>query len=85
VNVLRGLAAKIGVDKTWIVDSGASQHMTPDFTVFKSYKPLSGKEKVQTVDGTFCSIAGVRNVTCTPNIHLSLVLMYQTSQTISYL
>jgi GAG-pre-integrase domain len=74
VNVVWGLATKTSVDKTWIVDSGASQHMTPDPTVFKSYKPLSGKEKVQTADGTFCSIAGIGNVTCTPDIQLSSVL-----------
>jgi GAG-pre-integrase domain/Integrase core domain len=48
--------------------------MTLDSTVFKSYKPLSGKEKVQTTDGTFCSIAGIGNITCTPNIQLSSVL-----------
>jgi GAG-pre-integrase domain len=48
--------------------------MTPDSTLFKSYKPLSGKEKVQTADGTFCSIAEIGNVTCTPNIQLSSVL-----------
>jgi hypothetical protein len=48
--------------------------MTSDSTVFKSYKPLLGKEKVQTADGTFCSIAGIENVTCTPNIQLSSVL-----------
>jgi hypothetical protein len=68
------LATKTSVDKTWIVDSEVSQHMTPDPTVFKSYKPLSGKENVQTSDGTFCSIAGIRNVTCTPNIQLSSIL-----------
>jgi GAG-pre-integrase domain len=62
------------VDKTWIIDSGASQHMTPDSIVFKSYKPFSGKEKVQTTDGTFCFIAGIENVICTPNIQLSSVL-----------
>jgi hypothetical protein len=48
--------------------------MTPNSTVFKSYKPLSGKEKVQTADGTFFSIAGLGNVICSPNIHLSSVL-----------
>jgi Integrase core domain/GAG-pre-integrase domain len=42
--------------------------------VFKSYKPLSGKEKVQTADSTFCSITGIRNVICTPNNQLSFVL-----------
>jgi GAG-pre-integrase domain len=74
VNVLRGLATKTSVDKTWIVDSGASQHITPYSTVFKSYKPLSGKEKVQIADGTFCSIVGIGSVVCTPNIQLSFVL-----------
>jgi hypothetical protein len=48
--------------------------MTSDSIMFKSYKPLSDKEKVQTADGTFCSIAGIGNVTCTPNIQLSSVL-----------
>jgi hypothetical protein len=74
VNVLPGLATKTSVDKTWIVDLGVSQHMTPDSTVFKSYKPLSGKEKVQTADGTFCSIAEIGSVVCTSNIQLSSVL-----------
>jgi hypothetical protein len=48
--------------------------MISDSTVFKSYKPLSDKEKVQTTDGIFCSIAGIGNVTCTPNIQLSSML-----------
>jgi hypothetical protein len=48
--------------------------MTPDSTVFKSYKSLSSKEKVQTTDDTFCSIAGIGNVTCTPNIQPSSML-----------
>jgi transposase InsO family protein len=48
--------------------------MIPDPTVFKSYKSLSGKEKVQIADGTFCSIAGIGNITCTPNIQLFSVL-----------
>jgi hypothetical protein len=70
VNVVRGLTTKTSVDKTWIVDSGVSQHMILDPTVFKFYKRLSGKEEVQTADGTFCSIVGIGNVTCT--IHLEI-------------
>jgi hypothetical protein len=68
------LATKTIIDKTWIVDSGASQHIIPDSTTFKSYKPLSGKKKIQTADDIFCSFAEIRNITCTSNIHLFSVL-----------
>jgi hypothetical protein len=68
LNILGELSIKTSLDRIWIVDSRASQHMISYPTIFKSYKPLLGKEKIQTVDGTFFSIAGIKNVTCTPNI-----------------
>jgi len=57
--IIKALIAESSPDRTWIVDSGASKHMTPDPTMFKTYKPMSGREKVQTADGSLCSIAGV--------------------------
>ena len=71
--VIKALIAESSPDRSWIVDSGASKHMTPDPTMFKTYKPMSGREKVQTADGSLCSIARVRDVTCTPNLQLSSV------------
>jgi hypothetical protein len=47
--------------------------MTPDSTLFKIYKPMSGRDKVQTTDGSLCPIAGVGDITCTSDLHLSSV------------
>jgi hypothetical protein len=32
---------------SWIVDSEAFKHMTPHSIMFKTYKPMSGRDKVQ--------------------------------------
>jgi hypothetical protein len=63
--VMKALVAEPSVDMSWIVDFGASKHMTPHPIMFKTYKPMSGKDKVQTVDGSLCPIAGVGDITCT--------------------
>jgi GAG-pre-integrase domain len=72
--IMKALVAEPSVDMSWIVDSGASKHMTPHSTMFKTYKPMSGKDKVQTADGSLCPIAGVGDITCTSELQLSSVL-----------
>ena len=42
----------------WILDSGASFHMTPDHTSLSSISPPSLIITVQTADGSSLSIAG---------------------------
>jgi hypothetical protein len=42
--------------------------------MFKTYKPMSGKDKVQTADGSLCPITGVGDITCTSELQLSSVL-----------
>ncbi|XP_057478277.1 uncharacterized protein LOC130792540 [Actinidia eriantha] len=42
----------------WIIDSGASDHMTGCSSVFDSYLPCSGKDKVRIADGSFSAISG---------------------------
>jgi hypothetical protein len=39
--IMKALVAELSVDMSWIVDSGASKHMTPHPTMFKTYKPMS--------------------------------------------
>jgi hypothetical protein len=73
---MKALVAEPSLDKSWIVDSGASKHMTLFPMMFKTYKPLSGRDKVQTVDGSLCSIAGVGDVTCISELQLSSVLYF---------
>src|SRR3954467_3559508 len=42
----------------WIIDSGASKHMTGNFKFFTSYSPLSGRDKVKVADGSLSPILG---------------------------
>jgi len=56
----------------WVLDSGASHHMSPDSSSFTSVSPLSSIP-VMTADGTPMPLAGVGSVV-TP--HLSLPNVY---------
>jgi hypothetical protein len=60
----------------WILDSGASKHVTGASCEFESYMqyPPTRKETIQTADGTSQSIKGIGTVQCTPSIKLSSVL-----------
>jgi hypothetical protein len=58
----------------WIMDSGASKHVTSMSNYFKTYTPYTHSEIVQTVDGTFQPIHGVRSLEFTPSLHLLHVL-----------
>ncbi|KAJ7954112.1 Retrovirus-related Pol polyprotein from transposon TNT 1-94 [Quillaja saponaria] len=58
----------------WIIDSGASDHMTSTSSSFSSYFPCSGKEKVRVADGSLSSISGKGSICCTPSLTLSYVL-----------
>jgi hypothetical protein len=73
VSTVKALTTRPNPDKSWIVDSGASKHMTPDSILFKIYKPMSGRDKVQTTDGSLCLIVRVGDITCTSDLHLSSV------------
>jgi len=57
-------------NSNWILDSGASRHVTGASGEFASYTPFSptSKETIQTADGT------AQPVRCTPSITLSSVL-----------
>ena len=43
---------------SWIIDSGATDHMTEDSTFFETYKPASSHKKIIVVDGNSVPIAG---------------------------
>ena len=55
----------------WVLDSGASHHMSPDSSAFTSLSPAS-PVSVMTADGTPMPLAGVGSVLA-PNISLSNV------------
>ena len=57
----------------WILDSGASKHVTGTLSEFASYNPFAPmrNETIQTADGTAQPIKGVGTVQCPPSITLS--------------
>ena len=57
----------------WIIDSGASDHMTGSSPVFCAYTPCSGRDKVRIADGTVSSVSGKGLVRVTPLLSLSSV------------
>ncbi|KAK8923657.1 hypothetical protein KSP39_PZI019078 [Platanthera zijinensis] len=57
----------------WIIDSGATDHMTGSASGFVSYTPLSGRDKVSIADGSLSSIAGKGSISCS-SLLLSSVL-----------
>ena len=60
-------ALYVDSQQLWIIDSGAFDHMTGLSTIFSSYTPCSGRDKVRTADGTFSSISGKGLVHASPS------------------
>lgn len=58
----------------WVVDSGATDHMTNSSHNLSTYTPCPGNKKIKTVDGTLISIAGKGTVKPTPTMTLHSVL-----------
>ena len=75
-NIDRVSIATHNVNSDWILDSGASKHVTGNINEFDSYiqYPPTHRGTIQTADGTSQSIKGEGSVHCTPNIKLSSVL-----------
>ncbi|GMP92340.1 hypothetical protein CsSME_00042602 [Camellia sinensis var. sinensis] len=59
---------------SWIIDSGATDHMTGASSLFYSYSPCSGRDKVRVADGTLSSVSGKGSVHCSSLLSLSSVL-----------
>ncbi|XP_073016671.1 uncharacterized protein [Primulina eburnea] len=59
---------------TWVIDSGATDHMTGSSSFFSSYKPCAGNRRVRIADGSFNSIARIGDIKLSLTITLSNVL-----------
>jgi hypothetical protein len=58
----------------WVIDSGASKHVTGMSNSFKTYSPYIHSKFAQIADGTSQLIHGVESIECTPSLSLSSIL-----------
>ena len=68
------LGARVQDVKPWIVDSGASDHMTGDLNSSEDYKAYSGGKTVRIADGSVSPVAGIGSVIISKDIRLNSVL-----------
>ncbi|KAJ9682590.1 hypothetical protein PVL29_018499 [Vitis rotundifolia] len=58
----------------WIIDSGASNHMTDAHHLFSIYSPYAGNLKVKIADGTLSPVAGKGSIRISESITLNPIL-----------
>lgn len=58
----------------WILDSGATDHMTPSSKQFSTYSPCPSNKKIVTADGTLVTVAGIGDIQLNHFITLKRVL-----------
>ncbi|KAF3778134.1 putative transposon Ty5-1 protein [Nymphaea thermarum] len=86
------MSPKVG---DWIVDSGATHHMTGDPKMFQEYKLSSGQQRVSMADGSSISVAGkgslsllnkylLHNALHVPNIPVNLLSVSSITKELSY-
>ncbi|RVX23597.1 Retrovirus-related Pol polyprotein from transposon TNT 1-94 [Vitis vinifera] len=66
--------ANRGGMKPWIVDTGASDHMTGDAAILQNYKPSNGHSSVHIADGSKSKIVGTGSIKLTKDLYLDSVL-----------
>nr|CAD1837563.1 unnamed protein product [Ananas comosus var. bracteatus] len=65
---------KSAFSQYWIIDSGASDHMTGASNHFPSYFPSSDKDKVHIAYGFMSTISGKGSIVCNSSLALTYVL-----------
>jgi hypothetical protein len=73
-NEPNALSCCLNSSAPWIIDSGASDHMTSSHNFFESYSPCSEIEKVRIADSSLSSIAGEGLIKISERIDLKYVL-----------
>ena len=73
-NFLHALNISKERTKSWIIDLGASDHMTGDFTLFSSYSPCPYNYTVRIADETHSKVMGKGSIIISQYITLESVL-----------
>ena len=58
----------------WIIDSGATDHMTPTSQLFHTYTPCPSSRKIAVANGSLTTVAGFGDIHITPTLILKDVL-----------
>lgn len=61
-------------DGPWVIDFSASYHLIGMSSLFSSYNPCSGREKVRITDGSLSPVFGKSSISITPFMTLSSIL-----------
>ena len=67
-------SASGNTEHCWVIDSGASDHMTSLPSLFTTYHLSSGRDKVSIADGSLVPISGKGDIKLSNTISLSSVL-----------
>ena len=74
-NFSMALSSHLQKNSPWIVDSGASDHMTDNSNLFHTFSPCSGNYKVRIADGSTSKVAGIGTITVIKDLILKFVLL----------
>ncbi|RVX07945.1 Retrovirus-related Pol polyprotein from transposon TNT 1-94 [Vitis vinifera] len=74
-NFLSAFTAGKKRKKPWIVDSGATDHMTGDATIFDTYSSCPNNLTVRIADGSLSKVAGTGSVVLSRDLTLNSVLL----------
>ncbi|RVW46161.1 Retrovirus-related Pol polyprotein from transposon RE1 [Vitis vinifera] len=66
-------------DDSWIIDSGATDHMTSKSQLFHTYTPSPSNKKIAVANGSLATVAGFGDIYITPTLILKNVLHEQGS------
>ena len=76
-NFLSALKTRKEQVKPWLVDSGASIHMTGDSSILLNYKPCPSNLTIQIADGSLSKVVGSGFVIVSKDLKLDCVLLVQ--------
>ena len=60
-------------DDSWVIDSGATDHMTPKSQLFHTYTPSPSNKKIAVVNGSLATVVGFGDIYITPTLILKNV------------
>ena len=61
-------------DDSWVIDSSATDHMTPKSQLFHTYTPSPSNKKIAVANGSLATIADFGDIYITPTLILKNVL-----------